>query len=399
MWHRGLLMSDPSLAGYAEAARRVDATDAGDGCCAGNGAFGAGNYDDLAGVPDAAVRVSLGCGNPIAVADLRPGDTVLDLGSGGGIDVLLSARRIGPSGFAYGLDATVEMLDLARRNAAEAGATNVEFLHGTIEQIPLADASVDVVISNCVIVLSGDKAATFGEIARVLRPGGRVGISDIVRAGPDDGTPTSVSCGAGAIAPDAYEDALRQAGLGHVQITLTDAIGAGLSNAIVRAAKAAVSLRPMRDEDWPAVRDIYEAGIATGNATFETAAPSWERWNASHLPDHRLVATVEEDVVGWAALSPVSDRCVYAGVAESSVYIHPDHRGHGLGVDLMDSLVAGAERSGCWTIQTGIFPENTASIAIHERVGFRIVGRRERIGQLTGVWRDTLFLERRSSRL
>ena len=123
----------------------------------------------------------------MAVVDLQPGDTVLDLGSGGGIDVLLSARRVGPTGFAYGLDATVEMLELARRNAVEAGATNVEFLHGSIEQIPLDDASVDVVISNCVIVLSGDKDATFAEIARVLRPGGRVGISDIVPPAPTTG--------------------------------------------------------------------------------------------------------------------------------------------------------------------------------------------------------------------
>jgi L-amino acid N-acyltransferase YncA/2-polyprenyl-3-methyl-5-hydroxy-6-metoxy-1,4-benzoquinol methylase len=391
--------TDPVLARYAEAARRVDAGDACDGCSAHDGPFGAGNYDDLAGLPDAAVRVSLGCGNPIAVADLQPGDTVLDLGSGGGIDVLLSARRVGPTGFAYGLDATVEMLDLARRNAAEAGSTNVEFLHGTIEQIPLEDASVDVVISNCVIVLSGDKDATFGEIARVLRPGGRVGISDIVRAGPDDGTPTSVSCAAGAITPAVYEDALRLAGLGHVQISLTDAIGAGLSNAIVRAAKPSVSIRPMRNEDWLTVRDIYEAGIATGNATFETAAPAWERWDASHLAGHRLVATLDDVVVGWAALSPVSDRCVYAGVAENSVYIHPDHRGRGVGTDLLDALVSGAERDGYWTVQTGIFPENTASIATHEHVGFRVVGRRERIGQLAGVWRDTLFLERRSTRL
>ena len=129
---------DPVLERYADAARRVDAGDACDGCA--TGPFGAGNYDDLAGVPDAAVRVSLGCGNPVAVADLHPGETVLDLGSGGGIDVLLSARRVGPTGFAYGLDATVEMLDLARRNAAEAGATNVEFLHGSIEQIPLETA-------------------------------------------------------------------------------------------------------------------------------------------------------------------------------------------------------------------------------------------------------------------
>ena len=159
-------------------------------------------------------------------------------------------------------------------------------------------------------------------------------------------------------------------------------------------------MRSMRDDDWPAVREIYDAGIATGNATFETAAPSWERWDAGHLAGHRLVATTDDDVVvGWAALSPVSDRCVYAGVAEDSVYIHPDHRGRGVGTDLLDRLVAGAEGDGYWTIQTGIFPENSASLATHERVGFRIVGRRERIGRLNGVWRDTLFLERRSTRL
>ena len=149
--------------------------------------------------------------------------------------------------------------------------------------------------------------------------------------------------------------------------------------------------------DWPTVRAIYEAGIATGNATFETAAPDWEAWDAGHLADHRLVAADPDGaVIGWAALSAVSDRCVYAGVAENSLYIHPDHRG--VGTWLLDALVTGAERAGYWTIQTGIFPENTASIATHERCGYRVVGRRERIGQLHGVWRDTLFLERRSTR-
>jgi SAM-dependent methyltransferase len=226
---------DAGLERYAEAARRANA---GDACSRdAEGPFGAGHYDDLDGVPAAAVQVSLGCGNPVAVADLRPGDTVLDLGSGGGIDVLLSARRVGPSGFAYGLDATIEMVDLARRNAADADVANVEFLHGSIEAVPLPDASVDVVISNCVVVLSVDKDATFDEIARVLRPGGRVGISDIVRAGPDDGTPTGVTCGDTAIAVDAYDDALRRAGLAPVTIELTDPLGAGLSNAIIRARK------------------------------------------------------------------------------------------------------------------------------------------------------------------
>ena len=155
----------------------------------------------------------------------------------------------------------------------------------------------------------------------------------------------------------------------------------------------------MQEADWPAVRAIYEAGIATGNATFETAAPTWERWDAGHLPDHRLVAADDDVVIGWAALSPVSDRCAYAGVAENSVYVHPDHRGHGVGTVLLDALVAGAERDGYWTIQTGIFPENAASMALHERVGFRVVGRRERIGQHDDEWRDTLLLERRSTRI
>lgn len=153
----------------------------------------------------------------------------------------------------------------------------------------------------------------------------------------------------------------------------------------------------MTAADWPEVRAIYEAGIATRNATFETTAPAWEAWDGAHLPDHRLVAVTEAgEVAGWASLSPTSDRCVYAGVAENSVYIHPDHRGRGVGRALLQALVAGAEAAGFWTIQTGIFPENTASVRLHEQCGFRVVGRRERIGRMDGVWRDTLFLERRS---
>jgi phosphinothricin acetyltransferase len=153
----------------------------------------------------------------------------------------------------------------------------------------------------------------------------------------------------------------------------------------------------MTEQDWPSVRTIYEAGIATGNATFETSAPSYAAWDASHLAEHRIVAVdMNEVVTGWAALSPVSDRCVYAGVAENSVYVHADHRGRGIGQILLAALIDRAEQAGIWTVQTGIFPENKASIALHERCGFRIVGRRERIGQLHGQWRDTLFLERRS---
>jgi phosphinothricin acetyltransferase len=153
----------------------------------------------------------------------------------------------------------------------------------------------------------------------------------------------------------------------------------------------------MRPADWPFVRDIYDAGIVTGHATFETTAPEWEQWDSAHLTDHRIVADIDGQLVGWTAMSPVSDRCVYAGVAEHSVYVHPAHRGRGVGRALLEALIASTEAAGIWTIHTGIFPENTASVELHQRCGFRIVGRRERIGQLNGVWRDTLFLERRST--
>jgi phosphinothricin acetyltransferase len=156
----------------------------------------------------------------------------------------------------------------------------------------------------------------------------------------------------------------------------------------------------MTQADWLAVRAIYQGGIATGNATFETAVPDWDHWDATHLADHRLVAVRPgpdgEQVVGWAALAPVSDRCAYAGVAENSVYVDPAHHGHGIGRVLLQALIERAEAAGIWTIQTGIFPENTASLALHQSCGFRVVGRRERLGKLAGVWRDVLFLERRS---
>jgi phosphinothricin acetyltransferase len=151
----------------------------------------------------------------------------------------------------------------------------------------------------------------------------------------------------------------------------------------------------MESADWVAVREIYAAGIATGNATFETEAPEWESWDSSHIPNLRFVAAEGNKVVAWAAASPVSDRCCYSGVVENSVYVAPGHQGKGVGNQVLAALVEAAERAGIWTIQTGIFPENTASVALHERCGFRIVGRRERLGQVHGVWRDVLLLERR----
>jgi arsenite methyltransferase len=204
--------------------------------------FGAGLYDDVDGLPNAAALASLGCGNPVAVADLEAGDTVLDLGSGGGIDVLLSARRVGPSGKAYGVDFTPEMLELARRNAAEAGVTNVEFLEGHIEAVPLPDGSVDVIISNCVVNLAADKSAVFVEMCRLLRPGGRIGISDVVTedrisAAERAERGTYVDCIAGALALSEYRAGLEAAGLIDVSIECTHAVADGVHAAIVRARK------------------------------------------------------------------------------------------------------------------------------------------------------------------
>ncbi len=156
------------------------------------------------------------------------------------------------------------------------------------------------------------------------------------------------------------------------------------------------SLRTLRPDDWPAVATIFEEGIASGQATFETAAPSWRDWDDAHLREPRLVAWRGDEVVGWAALSPASGRCVYRGVAEVSVYVATTARGQGVGRALLERLVAESERRGLWTLQAGVFPENTASVALHHACGFRTVGVRERLGQLRGVWRDVLLLERRA---
>ncbi len=223
----------------------------GEDCCGGVGDVGSDVYgatlypkDDLADLPEEALLASLGCGNPFAVAELREGETVLDLGSGGGIDVLLSATRVGPSGKAYGLDMTDEMLDLARANATKAGAANVEFLRGYIEQVPLPDASVDVVISNCVINLSTEKPRVFAEMFRVLRPGGRVGVSDIVAA--DDLSPDEraargsfAGCIAGALSFAEYGEGLESAGFTDVEVAPTHEVTDRMFGAIVRARKPA----------------------------------------------------------------------------------------------------------------------------------------------------------------
>jgi L-amino acid N-acyltransferase YncA len=157
-----------------------------------------------------------------------------------------------------------------------------------------------------------------------------------------------------------------------------------------------MTIRELQPADWPDVARIFEEGIRTGNATFETTAPTWETWDAGHLADHRLVVTLDGDVVGWAALSAVSDRACYSGVAEHSIYVAERVRGLGFGRQLLAALVAAADAGGIWTLQSGVFPENEASLALHLSLGFRVVGVRERLGRLDGVWRDVVLLERRS---
>ncbi|MGW4905930.1 arsenite methyltransferase [Streptomyces sp. NPDC004270] len=239
---------------YAAAAVKV--TEGGTACCGPQPVevdenFGSALYaaDERDALPAEAVAASLGCGNPTAVAELREGESVLDLGSGGGIDVLLSARRVGPTGNAYGLDMTEEMLALALANAEKAGATNVEFLKGTIEAIPLPANTIDVVISNCVINLSTDKPAVFAETFRVLKPGGRIGVSDVVA---DDTLSAEqraergdyVGCIAGALSFAEYRRGLEAAGFTGIEITPTHSVADGMHSALIRAAKPATSTLP-----------------------------------------------------------------------------------------------------------------------------------------------------------
>ena len=256
---------------YAESARAV--TEGTGSCGCGSGScceggdegekFGEALYDaDQRGeLPEAATLASLGCGNPTAVAELREGETVLDLGSGGGIDVILSAKRVGPTGVAYGLDMTDEMLALARRNAQDAGVTNVHLLKGVIEQIPLPADSVDVVISNCVVNLSVDKPAVLMEIARVLKPGGRLGVSDVVA---DDRLTVSeraergsyVGCIAGALSQSEYVLGLESVGLEDVTVELTHEVADGMHGAIVKATKTKDPAR----KGLPVIKPLARAG-------------------------------------------------------------------------------------------------------------------------------------------
>jgi phosphinothricin acetyltransferase len=160
-----------------------------------------------------------------------------------------------------------------------------------------------------------------------------------------------------------------------------------------------IKLRPLKKEDWPAVAEIYKQGIDTGNATFQTDIPTWEAWDSGHLKICRIVANNDDEIIGWAALTQVSGRCVYTGVAEVSVYVASSYKGQKIGTKLLESLISQSESEGFWTLQAGIFPENIASIKLHEELGFRQLGFREKIGKMNGIWRDTILLERRSKKV
>jgi arsenite methyltransferase len=253
---------------YAEAARAASSgvrSSCGEACCppGAEGGFGSALYDaeERGDLPGPAVLASLGCGNPTAVAELREGETVLDLGSGGGIDVILSAKRVGPTGRAFGLDMTDEMLALAQANAADAGIENAIFLKGEIEDVPLPADSVDVVISNCVINLSTNKPAVLTEMARVLKPGGRIGVSDVVaedRLAPDERAQRGsyVGCIAGALSAGEYEAGLKAAGFDDVSVTFTHQVADGMHSAIVKATMK----RPARSAALPVVTTTSTGG-------------------------------------------------------------------------------------------------------------------------------------------
>jgi len=295
-------------------------------CCGVNAtAFGAGHYDTLDGIPDTAVLASIGCGNPAAVADIRAGDIVLDLGSGGGIDVLLSAQRVGPTGFVYGVDFTPAMLELAQRNASAAGATNVEFLEGHIDAVPLPDASIDVIISNCVVNLAADKSAVFSEMFRLLRPGGHLGITDVVT--DDDIAPedrarhaTNIECVAGALPIGDYRHALAAAGFTRITITITHPVADKVHSAIIQAHRsepcqadlATPRVLPRRSPDGP--RRSLAAMITSIHALIYSDDPAATR-------------AFLRDVLGWPYIDDASSEpgWLIFGTGRSELGVHPTH--------------------------------------------------------------------------
>lgn len=384
------------------------------------------------GLPLEAINASLGCANPIALANLQKGETVLDLGSGGGIDVFISSKYVGETGKVYGLDMTDEMLELANQNKKKMEVRNVEFIKGYIEDIPIKDETIDVITSNCVINLAENKETVLKEAYRVLKKGGRLAIADIVqlkevRDDIKENIQMWVGCISGALSFTDYERILKEAGFTNIEITPVNVytkeilksiaeekklddiynnmdlelIDGAFGGAHVKAYKQEevmdYKIDEMRQADWEQVADIYLKGIKTGKATFQTEVPTWEDWNNGHIKTCRLVARSGETILGWGALSPTSSRCVYAGVAEVSIYIGDHYRGKGIGKALLTELVRLSEENGFWTLQSGIIKENSTSIELHKKCGFRELGIREKVGKMgNGVWHDVVLVERRS---
>jgi SAM-dependent methyltransferase len=295
------------------------------------GCFGAAGYAGTSELPDGALRASLGCGNPVAVVGLHPGEIVLDLGSGGGIDVLLSARRVAPGGKAYGLDGSQDMITLARENTAQAGLANAEYLHGHIEDIPLPNGHVDVVVSNCVINLSADKPRVLAEAFRVLRPGGRLGIGDVIAGDGLDPARRAeaeqrTGCTTGTLTAAEYRGLLLASGFISIRIIATQDAEPGLGAAIIQAtrptAPPGILIRPMWAGDASQVLAIYQSGLDTGDASFEAAAPAWDAFDQAKLPLHRHVAVaVTGEVLGWAARAPCHrGRCTAASSSTPSTF-------------------------------------------------------------------------------
>jgi L-amino acid N-acyltransferase YncA len=246
------------------------------------------------------------------------------------------------------------------------------------------------------------------EAFRVLRPGGRLGVSDVIA--DDDADPAQraaaeqrTGCTTGTVTAGQYRQQLLAAGFTQITITPVTAAGSGLHSAIIQAVRPTapdgVLIRPMGAADAGQVLAIYQGGLDTGQASFETTAPGWDAFDAGKLPLHRHVAVdaVTGRVLGWVAASAVSSRCVYAGVIEHSVYVDPARHRGGVGASLLAALIGSSEAAGIWTVQSGVFPENTASLRLHQKAGFRVVGTRKRIGCHHGRWRDVVFLERRST--
>ena len=371
---------------YADAAVRASQ---GSSCCSDPETIGANLYSALERdeLPDAAVLASLGCGNPTAVADLHPGERVLDLGSGGGIDVLLSAKRVGPTGRAFGVDMTDEMLALAQANAAQAGATNVEFLKGHIEALPLPAESIDVVISNCVVNLAADKRAVFAEIARVLRPGGRIGISDIVAE--DSLSPEQraergsyAGCIAGALSISEFREGLEAVGLTDVSITPSHTVTDGHDQRDHQGDEAsgcAAAHRPLgaprpsgcrgerllrrhrllrmtaraTADDWPAIESLLAASALPLDGAADAFATG-------------LVERQADELVGCAAIEPYDGSAVLRSVA-----VRDDRRGEGLGQALVHAAEDLARESGASEL---ILLTETAE-PFFARLGYEVIDR------------------------